>query len=82
LRCWLKNSQKKLLREGLMALPSFFYQDPAKVIEIIESSSCKGCLHEIEMTVFRETFLRCNLKKTHGQKCRQYKEKKGRTCQT
>ncbi|AKM29275.1 hypothetical protein AB870_02725 [Pandoraea faecigallinarum] len=33
----------------MATLPSHFYQDPAKVIEIEESKTCKGCLHKLTL---------------------------------
>lgn len=65
-----------------MALDSFYYQDPAKVIEILEERSCIGCRHELHFVVFGESHVRCNLKKIHGQRCDRYSEKEGNSCQT
>ena len=33
----------------MAALPSYCYQDPAKVIEIEESKTCQGCIHKLRL---------------------------------
>ncbi|MDE3023648.1 MAG: hypothetical protein KGI54_17680 [Pseudomonadota bacterium] len=65
-----------------MALDSFYYQDPAKVIEILEERSCVGCRHELHLVVFGVPYVRCNLKWNHGHRCDRYSEKKGNKCLT
>lgn len=52
------------------ALESWQYGDPAKVAEIKEAVSCKGCAHSDK--AFGKEF--CTKGRKHGAKCARYKE--------
>lgn len=57
-------------------LPSYMYQDPAKVLESKQEymikKSCAGCVHEIKLEIAGDIRNVCNKGKRHGRRCKLY----------
>ena len=57
---------------------AYRYSDQAKVYEMEESRTCKGCTREIK-TVFGgnppQVFLSCGQRRAYGKRCKHYSER-------
>ena len=52
----------------------FEFGDPAKVYEMKEAATCKGCLHEEQYNIAGKLMMLCTKHREHGRKCKLYKE--------
>jgi len=50
------------------------YQDPLRVLIAQESRTCKGCAHQQTLSILGERRVYCDLKRSHGTRCKYYKE--------
>lgn len=58
-------------------LPSYKYRDPALVLEQMEQSTCKGCIHQKSVEFGGATIPYCNLRKPYGRRCKRYDDGSG-----
>ena len=52
----------------------FEFGDPAKVYEMKEAVTCKGCAHEDQYMIAGKLMMLCDKHRPHGTRCKYYRE--------